>query len=481
MIDRKQYDINMDKVRLEQIKSISDFLSDYIKLNAKMRELPVNLTLDDVTIEKIKNTPIPKKGRDAKEVGDEIVNDILSHTMNIQHPRFFSFVTSAVSPYSLAGSILCDIYNPNVCGWSVAPAPAMIEEKCIEFLASRIGFDTEKSGGLFTSGGSLSNLTGFIAARENKLPGRFDLPLGVAFISDQTHSSSTKGLRMMGLRDDQIVKIPTDDDFRMRVDLLEEAIKKEIENKRKPFIIVGTIGTTNTGSIDPLDELADLAEKYGMWLHVDGAYGGSVLFSDIYNNLAKGVERADSVAWDLHKWSLQVYSCSAIIAKDKNTFINAFAEHPEYLADAMDAEHNDGWDLGIEMSRPARCIKFWYTLQAMGTDLLADVIDYSFYNAKIAQRELEQLDGWKIISKPMCGAINFRYEPNGYPADRLNELNMQISKKMLEDGYVHIVTTELRGKKVLRLCLINCNTTTDDVKNTIEYVNRIANEIYPAK
>lgn len=481
MIDRKQYDIEMDKARLEQIKDISQFISNYIEMNAKMRETPVSLELDKATSDKLYSMPIPKKGRNAKEVGDEIVNDILSHSMNIQHPRFFSFVTSAVSPYSLAGSILCDIYNPNICGWNLAPAPSIIEERCIKFMASRIGYETDSCGGTFTSGGSLSNLTGLIAARENKLPGRFDLPIGVAFISDQTHSSSVKGLRMLGLRNDQIIKIPSDDNFRMRIDLLEDAVKKEIENNRKPFVIVGTVGTTNTGSIDPLNEIADIAQKYDMWFHIDGAYGGSVLFSEIYKNLAKGIERADTVAWDLHKWSLQVYSCSAIIAKDKQTLITAFAEHPEYLSDAINAEHTDGWDLSIEMSRPARAVKFWYTLQALGTDMLSDIIDYSFYNAKIAEQELEKLDGWKIISKPMCGAITFRYEPNGYPEDKLDDLIAKISKRMLSDGYAHVITTELKGKRVLRLCLINGNTTTEDVKNTIEYLNRIANEIYPAK
>jgi len=481
MIDRKQYDLEMDQVRLEQINDISRYLSDFMEMNAKMREMPVSLELDAETLERLKNTPIPQKGRDAREVGDEIVRDVLSHTMNFQHPRFFSFVTSAVSPYSLAGSVLCDIYNPNIAGWGIAPAPAVIEERCINYMASRIGFDTDKCGGLFTSGGSLSNLTGLIAARENKLPGRFDLPIGVAYISDQTHSSSAKGLRMMGLRSDQIIKIPTDENFRMRTDLLEQSIKQEIANNRRPFLVVGTVGTTNTGSIDPLNEIADIAEKYDMWFHIDGAYGGSIFFSDIYKNLAKGAERADSMAWDLHKWSLQVYSCSTLIAKDKHTLIKTFAEHPEYLADAMDAEHTDGWDMGIEMSRPARCVKFWYTLQALGTDKLADVIDYAFFNAKTAQTELEKLTGWRIVSKPMCGAITFRYEPAGYPREKLNDLGMQISKKMLEDGYAHVVTTELRGEKVLRLCIINGNTTTEDVKNTIEYINKTANAIYPAE
>ena len=232
-------------------------------------------------------------------------------------------------------------------GFDNAPGPGLIEEKLVSWMGSLAGFDPDKCGGLFTSGGSLSNLTAFIAAREDKLPGRVNIEKAVAYISDQTHICAHKGLRMMGLREDQIKIIETDDEYKMRVDLLESSIKEEKEKGNIPFLIVATMGTTNTGSIDPLPELADVAENNNMWLHVDGAYGGSILFSDIYRNLSKGLEKADSLAWDTHKWAMQTYSCSVVIAKDKNKMINAFAEYPEYLADIQSNEHVDGWDLGI--------------------------------------------------------------------------------------------------------------------------------------
>lgn len=473
MLERAKYNREMDKARARQVSDIADYLMDFIKVNADIRDKPINSQPDEAVIEKIKNMEIPHEGRDPKVVGDEIVNDILNYCTVLQHPRFLSLVASAVSPYSIAGALLTDIYNPNAAGFSISTTASLVEEKLIRWMGSRAGWD-ENCGGLFTSGGSMSNLTCMIAARENKLPGRYDLADAVAFFSDQAHSSVVKGMRLMGLRNDQCVKIETDDEFKMRVDLLEEAIIKAKAEGKKPFLMVATLGTTNTGTIDPFDKMADLAEKYGMWLHVDGAYGGSVLFSDIYSHLAKGIERADSLSWDTHKWAMQTYSCSCAIAKDKQTFIAAFNEHPEYLADVISSEHNDGWDLGIEMSRPARYIKLWYTLQAMGTDLMADVIDYAFYNAKQAEKAISALPDWEIISRPSCGALNFRYAPGDVPCEKYDELNDMISKKILDDGYAYVLTTTLKGKKVIRLCVINGNSETEDVLNTVEKLNEIA-------
>ena len=163
--------------------------------------------------------------------------------------------------------------------------------------------------------------------------------------------------------------------------------------------------------------------------------------------------------------------------KNKDTLLNSFSQHPEYLEDIRCQEHNDPWDMGPEMTRPHRSLKLWCTLQAMGTDLLADVIDYSFYNANVAKRELEKDSNWEITSKPMCGAITFRFAPEGYSEAQLDEINSMISKKIIEDGYAFIVTTVLKGKRVLRLCLINGNTTTDDVIGTIDYLKKISHSL----
>jgi glutamate/tyrosine decarboxylase-like PLP-dependent enzyme len=328
-------------------------------------------------------------------------------------------------------------------------------------------------GGVFLSGGSMANMSAMVAARDSRLtPEEFSN--GMVYFSDQTHSSNEKGLRIIGFRKDQVVKIPTDEDFKVRTDLLEEAICRDLKAGKKPFAIIGNMGTTNTGSIDPLEQLGTIAKKYNLWFHVDGAFGGSILISPIYRNLAKGIELSDSFSWDTHKWLMQTYSCSTLIVKDKTNLLNSFTEHPEYLADVNSSEHNDSWDLGPEMSRPHRAIKLWYTLQATGTDLLAELIEYSFYNANLVKKELNKLPNWKIISNPSCGTINFRYEPEGLSDEVINYLTDCISKEIIKSGFAYIVTTTLMGKKTLRMCILNANTTEDDIHKTIVLLNEIA-------
>lgn len=476
MLDKKQFDIEMENARQSQIEDLADYLSGYIKSYSRIRDKSINPDTDEDAIKRIENMSIPQKGRDIKEATDELVNDVLKHSMLIQHPRFFSFVASAVSPYSLAGAILTDIYNPHGGGWSTAPGACLIEEKLIKWMGHFASFPEETCGGLFVSGGSMANLTALIAARNCKL-GEYEYPNGVAYLSDQTHSSVSKGLRLIGFRHDQIIKIPTDDDFKMRTDLLEEHIQKDIAEGKKPFVVIGTLGTTNTGTIDPLSEIGDICKKYDLWFHIDGAYGGSILFSDIYRNLAAGIEKSDSFSWDTHKWALQTYSCSSIIVRDKIHLLNAFSEHPEYLEDIVNAEHPDPWNLGQEMTRPHRSLKLWLTLQALGTDKLADIVDYSFFNARKAEKELLSREGWEITSKPSCGAITFRYVPKGYTDEQIDNLTSEICNAINKSGYAYIVTSTIKGKRIIRLCFVNGNTTTEDVISTIEKLDEIAHKL----
>lgn len=476
MLNKFQFDQNMEAARTRQIQEIAEYLAQFIQKNSQIREMEIAPIVDLQKLRRIENIPISTQGRDVREVADELVETVFSDSMMIQHPRFFSFVTSAVSPYSLTGAILSDIYNVHGGGWSLAPGACLIEEKLIKWMAGLAGYPQETCGGLFVSGGSMANITALVAARECKLE-EDEYPLGTAYISDQTHSSVAKGLRIIGFRKDQIVKIPTDDDFKMRVDILEEAILRDKADGKKPFVVIGSLGTTNTGSIDPLKEIGTICKRYDLWFHVDGAYGGSILISDIYRNYAKGVEESDSLSWDTHKWALQTYSCSSIIVRDRNHLLNAFTEHPEYLEDIRDAEHADPWNMGQEMTRPHRAIKLWVTLQAMGTDLLADVIDYSFYNTNIAKKMLNGKDGWQITSKPMCGTITFRYAPEGFPEEKLDALNLAISEAINRSGYAYIVTSQIKNMRILRMCLINGNTTEKDVEDTIERLDTIARNL----
>ena len=474
-MNREEYEAKMKQGMEDIVTDVSQFVADSVMLNAKIREMPINPSNADGA-EFIKKSEIPAYGRDTDEIGRELIEYVFDNALLCQHPRFFSFVPGAVSPHSLVGAILADVYNFHGGGWSEAPGACAIEEKLIQWMGGLAGYDTEKCGGIFMSGGSMANMSAMIAARDTKL-GEKDFPIGTVYLSDQAHSSVRKGIRMIGFRNDQQVLVPTDDNFRMRTDLLEKAIEEDIAAGKKPFAVVASMGTTNTGSIDDLYKIGMIAQKYNLWFHVDGAFGGSMLLTKNYKSFIKGIELFDSLSWDTHKWLMQVYSCSSLIVKDKQTLINSFAEHPEYLDDLYDQDHVDPWNLGPEMTRPHRAIKLWCTIQAMGTEMLSYVVDYSVNNAFIALDELLRHPNWDIISKPSCGTINFRYAPSSLTKEEIDDLNGQISKEINDTGYAYIVTTKLKGKRVLRICAINANTTADDVRSTIIKLDEIAQRL----
>lgn len=477
MLDRLKFDKKNEEEKKRQLESLQKHLYKAIGAQDRIRESPIFVTPTEEELEEFSKIEIPEEGRNAVEVEEELMKYVFSKQALLQHPRCFSFVCSAVSPYSIAGAVLTDLYNPNAGSFTLSPCAGIIEEKLCAWMASYAGYPKETCSGVFMSGGSLSTMSAFIVARENKLD-EFDIPKGVAYLSDQAHSSVRKALRMLGFRKDQIVILPTDDEFKMNTKLLEEAIINDKKAGKIPFLVVGTLGTTNTGTIDPLSEIGDIAQKYNLWFHVDGAYGGSSLISPIYRNFSNGIEKSDSLTWDTHKWLMQTYSCSTLLIKNKQALVDAFIEHPEYLEDISSSEHVDGWDKSPEMSRPHRAIKLWFTVQAIGTNLLEEMIEYSFFNAVMVQKELEAKENWEIISKPSCGTINFRFAPKGLNEEELNQLNLDITKEINDSGYAYIVTTTLHEMKTIRMCMINANSTDEDILGTIEALDNIANKLY---
>ena len=477
MFDRLKFDQQNQNEWQRQLESLQKRLYDAIATHNSIKDAPISTEPTQEDLDYITNIPIPEIGRNALEIEEELVEYVFSKQTHLQHPRCFSFVCSSVSPYSIAGAILTDLYNPNAGSYTLSPGAGIIEEKMCTWMASYAGYPKETSSGIFMSGGSLSTMSAIMVARINKLDEK-DYGNGVAYLSDQAHSSVRKALKLLGFRKDQIVILPSDDDFKMDVSLLEEAILQDKAKGLIPFLVVGTLGTTNTGTIDPLSDIGDIAQKYNMWFHVDGAYGGSSLISPIYRNYSKGIEKSDSLTWDTHKWLMQTYSCSTLLVKNKQTLLNAFVEHPEYLEDISSSEHIDGFDRGPEMSRPHRAIKLWFTVQAVGTNLLEEMIEYSFYNAQLVLKNLEQKDNWEIISKPSCGTINFRYAPEGFSNEQIDELNQRISQEIISSGYAYIVTTTLKGMKTIRMCMINANSTEEDILNTVEELDKIAKKLH---
>lgn len=467
-----------NKERNEQAGAlVRDFAALAVDFYNSIETRPVCHPLPEETRSYLEYETIPAQGRAMQTVYSEMLRDIYSNTLLVQHPRSFSCVPSSASLLSWLGDVMTSAYNPHASCRINAPAADIVEKKLIRWMCDRAGYP-QKGGGLFVSGGSIATLTALTAARDAKLTydERRD---AVIYVSDQAHSSVSKGLHIIGFRKEQIGKIPSDSAFRMDMSALREQIEKDITAGKKPFAVVASAGTTNTGSVDPLPEIAALCRKYDMWMHVDGAYGASALVSDRCRKNLSGIELSDSLSWDAHKWLLQTYSCSVVLVRDRSCLVRSFAAHPEYLKDAENS--GDGiefWDLGPELTRPARGLKLWFTLQVLGTEEVARGIEHSCALAEYAEKILRKSPEWEIVSPAQLGIVNFRYVYDGTLSEtRLDEINQAISEEITESGFAQVFTTELRGRKVLRFCTIHPETTEKDIADTIERLKSAARRV----
>ena len=446
---------------------MADFTGRITDFYEHLSDSPVIRLADEKTLERVSQQAIPSAGRPLREVYQEMLRDVYSNTLLAQHPRSFSCIPSTASLLSWVGDVMTNAFNPHDSCRVNAPAIALIEQKLIRWMCDLAGYPAE-GGGLFVSGASMANLTALTAARDTKL--RWDeRNKAVIYVSEQTHASVSKGLHIIGFDRSQIRMISTDADFRMDMECLAQAIAEDSKIGKRPFAVVASVGTTNTGSIDPLMEIADLCREYDMWMHIDGAFGASALLSQQQHENLAGIEYSDSLSWDSHKWMMQTYGCGMVLVRNQAALVRSFAAHPEYLRDSEgDGTGIEFWDLGPELTRPARCLKLWLTLQVLGTARMGDVIDHGCALAQFAEQEIDKLPDWEIVSHAKLGIVNFRYAPAGVDEAERNTLNQHISKKITAGGYAQIFTTELHGKTVLRMCTINPQTTKDDVLNTIK-------------
>jgi L-2,4-diaminobutyrate decarboxylase len=437
---------------------------------------PVQELPSDARIERIRSIGISERGRPFQEVVDEMFTDIMPFRVRMNHPRWYGFIPCPLTPMSWIGELLNAAHNPHAGSWMQSAGPAVVETEVVRWMADQLGMPAG-AGGLFVSGGSMANLTALVVARDHMLTEQ-TRARGVAYVSAQTHSSIAKGLRIIGFHEHQIRTIAVDSTFRMSIPALTAAIEADISDGLVPFVVIASAGTTNTGSIDPLASIADVCNARSLWMHVDGAYGASIALSATHRHLLTGIDRADSVSWDAHKWLMQNYGCGAVLVSDRRTLAASYHTRPEYLQDTevTDDEINF-WDFGPELSRPARAIKLWFSLQVHGSAYFEAVVDHGFRLANWAQDELSKYVRWQIMSPAQCAVINFRCVPDGFTDAETDALNIAISRRILADGYAGVLTTRLGGRTVLRMCALSPQASEHDIRETIKRLDHIAAQI----
>jgi aromatic-L-amino-acid decarboxylase len=419
----------------------------------------------------------PENPTDAHRVLDFVLEKVLKKSAIVSHPKSFSFVPGPSNYISAMADTLATGFNIFSGGWAASPAAAELEIVTMGWLLKIFGFPVKRGGGIFTSGGSMANLTAIVTARRVKCGD--DFSKAVIYLSDQAHSSNIKAIRILGFRKDQIHIIPTDAEFKFSLNKLKNAIAKDRLEGLQPFCLIATAGTTNTGTVDPLSDISKICKSEDIWFHVDAAYGGAAILAANGKDLLRGINKADSITVDPHKWFYQPYEMGCLLVRNHKWLKSTFTEKPEYLRDIEgNTSEINFYDHGVQLTRRFRALKFYMSIKTFGLKSFRKAISNNLELAEEVDKILRKSPFWEVISPATLAVINFRYNPigNSLTEKKLDALNQFISMKVVASQEALLVTTLLNKQVVLRMCLINPRTTIEDVKETLHQCEVFAKE-----
>lgn len=420
--------------------------------------------------------PIPEKGTEVEKLLEQLQRDVFANIMHLDHPRFFAYVPGPSNFVSVMADALATGFNVFSGTWLEASGPTMIELITIDWLRQLFGFP-ETTGGLFVSGGSIANVTALAVAREVKLHEHSDR--AVLYFSDQTHSSVKRAAKLLGFNPPQLRILPAGSRFRLALRDLELAVAKDREAGKIPFCVVANAGTTNTGAVDPLTELAVFCRKQDLWLHADAAYGGAAILCEEGRAWLAGIEQADSLTIDPHKWLFQPYEAGCLLVRDGDWLAKTFKVISDYGKDEeLGEEEVNFCDRGIQLTRRFHALKFWLSLKTFGLEAFREAVARGMSLAKSAEMVLAKSSHCEITTPAQMGVVTFRYVGAEDLSFRiLNAVNRRIVGKCIAEGFAMVSTTELQGKVVLRLCVINPQTTETDIEDTIRMIVRFGDQL----
>jgi len=401
------------------------------------------------------------------------------------HPRFFGYVASPSTPIGAYGDLIASALNANITCWRSGPAGTELERMVVRWLGSLIHYDREANG-LLTSGGSMANMIALLIASRRKSgadASRRGLwnsgPPMTVYASEEVHMSIPKAADILGFGRDQVRVIECDDRQRMRVDLLRQRIEADLREGLRPFCVVGSAGTVNTGVVDPLADIAGVAREFDLWFHVDGAYGAPGVLDERKRTLFKGIERADSVSLDPHKWLYVPVDAGCLLFRDAAAARAAFnTEDADYIKTHgySDEEAFAFWDYGVELSRRFRALKVWLTLQYYGSRRIAEAISDDILLAEYLGEVVTNADDFELLAPVELSICCFRYVPPGANNSdaQLDRLNASLMELVQKGGRAYVSNATVNGRFALRACLTNFRTTKSDIDTTIQVIREAA-------
>jgi glutamate/tyrosine decarboxylase-like PLP-dependent enzyme len=428
----------------------------------------------------------PEVGRPAAAVVDEFRERVAPMTFNAQHPGAFSYFTPPPLVMSIGGEMLAQWLHQGVDVWHAGPVGAFVEEEVVSWLRALVGFD-DASWGTLTSGGVMANLMALAVARDTHLRALRGLdhpPRGAeldgvrVYASDQTHFSVERGLDVLGFSEDTLRVIASDDRFRLHAGPVADAIAEDRRAGLTPFAISAVAGSTNTGSIDRTVDLAGLADNEDLWLHVDAAYGGAARLSARDATRVPGLELADSVTIDPHKWFFQAYDIGAVVVRRREDLRTTFHRAPEYYASSRPEDEPLNWyEYSIEGTRRFRALKLWMSWKHLGTQGLGTLIERNDDLAAYLAAEVAASDEFELAVEPELSVVCFRHLPPGserWPDGRIDVYQNDLQRALELDGTAWVSVTSLRGHTYLRAGVLNYLSTPGDVDGLLAALRRLS-------
>ncbi len=432
--------------------------------------------------------PFPNEPGEILELLDKVEKDVLGAATLNMNPRFLAYVMSGPNHVSILAELLSAALNQNCAKWHLSASASEIEQQVIRWIAQFIEYSPE-AGGVLVSGGSSANMTCLAVARKVKAP--FDVaaqglkagpPLTV-YVSEEGHSCLDKSLDLLGIGKNQLRKIPVKEDFTIDMEKLEERILLDKSEGFYPLCVIGNGGTVNTGAVDPLDLLADVCSKYDIWFHVDAAYGGPAAATTIARHLFKGIDHADSIALDPHKWLYVPFETGCVLVRNRQHLRDTFSILPDYLRLDMDkSERFDFMEYSFQLSRNFKALKVWMTFKTYGAEMLRASIEDNIKTIRYLADLIDQSPDFERLSPVPLSAVCFRYMTGDLRYHREEKYLSLLNRKLLEaverDGRTFITGTLIRGKTTLRACCVNHRTRPRDVEYLLEVLRELGLDIH---
>ncbi len=471
----------MREMEPEQFRKYGHEMVDWIaNFMINIEKYPVNPDIKPGEIKAQLPKNAPTKGENMDDIFKDFQKIILPGITHWQHPCWFAYFPANNSPPSILGELLTAGLGAQCMIWKTSPAAEELEEVTLEWLRKMVDLP-EGMAGVIQDSASTSTLVALIAARE-KISGfninckGFTESLTI-YCSEEAHSSVVKGAKIAGYGNENIRLIRADEKFAMEPKKLEEAILKDRAEGKKPTFVCGTIGTTSSAGVDPLEKIGAICKKHNVWFHVDAAYAGTAAILPEKRWIMKGTKYSDSFVFNPHKWLLTNFDCSAFFVKDKTTLKKTFEIHPEYLKTGVDAKVNNYRDWGIQLGRRFRALKLWFVLRSYGVEGLQNMVREHIRLAQLLKEWIDADPSFEVMAPVDFGLVCFRCNPKNMSEQKLDMLNRRLLESVNQTGKTLLTQTKLKGKYVIRFCIGQRTTKEEHVKSIWKLITENAQKI----